>query len=130
MHLKAFAVASMCAACLAVPVAAHHSHGNYDLSKWTVMEGNVKQVIFIVPHSIVYLDVKDEKGETAMWALEATNPQGIRLRGVKPEDVRVGDKIKVRCHLLRDGGHGCLLGFVTPMHGDTARGHGVEIEWD
>ena len=27
-------------------------------------------------------------------------------------------------------GKGCLLGFVTPMHGDKARGHGVEIEWD
>jgi hypothetical protein len=74
---------------------------------------------------MVYLDVKGE-----MWALEATNPQGIFLRGVKKEDVQVGDKIKVRCHLLRDGGKGCLLGFVTPMHGDKARGHGVEIEWD
>jgi hypothetical protein len=40
----------------------------------------------------------------------------------------VGDTIKVRCHLLRDRGEGCLLGFVTPMHGDKARGHGVEIE--
>ena len=41
-----------------------------------------------------------------------------------------GDPIKVRCDLLPDGGKGCLLGFVTPMHGDKARGHGVEIEWD
>jgi hypothetical protein len=130
MHLKTVGVALLGAACLAVPVVAHHSHGNYDLTKWTVMEGTVKQVIFIVPHSIVYLDVKDEKGEAATWALEATNPQGIFLRGVKREDVRVGDTIKVRCHLLRDGARGCLLGFVTPMHGDTARGHGVEREWD
>jgi hypothetical protein len=113
------------AACLGVSLVAHHSHGNYDLTTWTMMEGTVKQVVFIVPHSIVYLDVK---GET--WALEATNPQGIFLRGVKKEDVQVGDTIKVRCHLLRDGGKGCLLGFVTPMHGDKARGHGVEIEWD
>jgi hypothetical protein len=130
VRCKAFGIASICAAGLAVPVFAHHSHGNYDLSKWTVMEGTVKQVILIVPHSIVYLDVKDEKGGTATWALEATNPQGILLRGVKREDVRVGDTIKVRCHLLRDDGRGCLLGFVTPMHGDVARGHGVEREWD
>jgi hypothetical protein len=130
MNFKAFGIASICAACLAVPVVAHHSHGNYDLSKWTVMEGTVKQVILIVPHSIVYLDVKGEKGETATWALEATNPQGISLRGVKREDVQVGDTIKVRCHLLRDGARGCLLGFVTPMHGDAARGHGIEREWD
>jgi hypothetical protein len=125
MHRKAFGVAFLCAVLLSVPVVAHHSHGNYDLTKWTVMEGTVKQVVFIVPHSIVYLDVKGD-----VWALEATNPQGIFLRGVKKEDVRVGDSIKVRCHLLRDGGKGCLLGFVTPMHGDKARGHGVEIEWD
>ena len=122
MHLKTLGVALVCAAALGATAAAHHSHGNYDLTTWTVMEGAVKQVVFIVPHSIVYLDVK---GET--WALESTNPQGIFLRGVKKEDVQVGDKIKVRCHLLRDGGKGCLLGFVTPMHGDKARGHGVEI---
>jgi hypothetical protein len=130
MRFKTFGVASVFAACLALPALAHHSHGNYDIATWTVMEGTVKQVIFIVPHSIIYLDVKGEKGETGTWALEATNPQGIFLRGVKKEDVLVGDRIKVRCHLLRDGGRGCLLGFVTPMHGDKARGHGVEIEWD
>jgi hypothetical protein len=125
VQFKTFGVAFLCAACLGVSALAHHSHGNYDVTTWTVMEGPVKQVVFIVPHSIVYLDVK---GQT--WALEATNPQGIFLRGVKKEDVQVGDTIKVRCHLLRDGGKGCLLGFVTPMHGDKARGHGVEIEWD
>jgi hypothetical protein len=130
MHVKAVTLATVGAACIVVPLAAHHSHGNYDLSKWTVMEGKVRQVIFIVPHSMVYLDVRDEKGETATWALEATNPQGIALRGVKREDVQVGDAIKVRCHLLRDGARGCLLGFVTPMHGDAARGHGIEREWD
>jgi uncharacterized protein DUF6152 len=125
VHLKTVGAAILCAAWLSASALAHHSHGNYDLTTWTVMEGTVRQVVFIVPHSIVYLDVK---GET--WALEATNPQGIFLRGVKKEDVQVGDTIKVRCHLLRDGGKGCLLGFVTPMHGDKARGHGVEIEWD
>jgi hypothetical protein len=125
MQLRTFGAAFLCAVVTSASLVAHHSHGNYDLTTWTVMEGAVKQVVFIVPHSIVYIDVK---GET--WALEATNPQGIFLRGVKKEDVQVGDKIKVRCHLLRDGGKGCLLGFVTPMHGDKARGHGVEIEWD
>jgi uncharacterized protein DUF6152 len=130
MRFKSFVVALACVACLTATALAHHSHGNYDVQTWTTMEGTVKQVIFIVPHSIVYMDVKGDKGETVTWSLEATNPQGIFLKGVKKEDVQVGDKIKVRCHLLRDGGRGCLLGFVTPMHGDKARGHGIEIEWD
>ena len=130
MRSNARITSVVCATCLAVPLLAHHSHGNYDVTKWIVMEGTVKRVIFIVPHSIVYLDVKEEKGATATWALEATNPQGIFMRGVKKEDVRAGDTIKARCHPLRDGARGCLLGFVTPMHGDVARGHGVEREWD
>ena len=130
MSNRIFAAAIVCVLGCDVSLTAHHSHANYDISKWTLMEGTVKQVIWIAPHSLVYLDVKGEKGETVTWALEATNPIGIMGNGVKREDLRAGDTIKVRCHVLRDGARGCLLGFVTPMHGDKARGHGVEREWD
>ena len=109
---------------------AHHSHANYDITKWIVVEGTVKQVVFIAPHSLVYLDVKNAKGETAVWALEATAPAGIFGNGVGREDVRPGDHIQARCHQLRDNADGCLLGFITPLHGDAARGNGIEREWD
>jgi hypothetical protein len=118
------------AARVATPVLAHHSHANYDISTWTVLEGTVKQLVLMAPHSIVYLDVRDDKGSVATWALEAANQRTILNNGVKAEDVRPGDRVKVRCHVLRDGARGCLLGFITPMHGDAARGHGVELEWD
>ena len=113
-----------------LPVGAHHSHGNYDLTVWTTMDGTVKEVHVLVPHSWLYLDVKDGKEEVTTWALEATGPSGLTKVGVKREDVRPGDLVKVRCHLLKDGSNGCLLGYVTPMHGDQARGHGVERDWD
>jgi hypothetical protein len=122
--------AALSVAVLAVPVSAHHSHASYDVSKWVTLEGTVKQVVLISPHSLLYLDVKDEHGDTATWALEATAPAGILRNGVRREDVRAGDRVKARCHVLRDGAKGCLLGFVTPMHGDAARGDGVEREWD
>ena len=115
---------------LAVPSSAHHSHGAYDLSKWTPFQGTVKQLILINPHAWIYLEIKDDKGQAAVWALEAGAPGSLRNKGIKPEDVKPGDNIKIRCHLLKDGSNGCLLGFVTPVHGDAARGHGVEKEWD
>jgi hypothetical protein len=130
MQLRSFYLAALCVGALGLPAWAHHSHNNYDVAKWTILEGTVTEVHWLVPHSWIYLSIKDEKGVAATWAFEAANPTSIMENGVKREDVKPGDRIKVRCHLLRDGSNGCLLGFVTPQHGDVARGHGVEREWD
>jgi hypothetical protein len=116
---------------LVAPAAAHHSHNNYAIAEFTNLEGVVKEVHLINPHSWVYIEVTDPKGaEPQLWALEATGPNGLLRNGIKKEDVQIGDSVKVRCHRLRDGSPGCLLGFLTPTHGDAARGHGVEKEWD
>ena len=130
MPVRFLSLVAVCAVFAVFPIQAHHSHGNYDTAKWTTMDGTVKELHLLVPHSWIYLDVKDDKGQSTTWALEATGPAGLLKVGVKREDVKPGDLLKVRCHLLRDGSNGCLLGFVTPMHGDLARGHGVERDWD
>ena len=123
-------LALLVAASLAFPAVAHHSHNAYELTVWTTLEGTVNQVHLINPHSWIYLDVTDEQGETMTWALEAANFSAFFAKGVKQEDVQPGDLIRVRIHVLRDGTNGGLLGFVTPLHGDPARGHGIELEWD
>lgn len=130
MSRKLCLVTALSSLATGLPTVAHHSHANYDISQWVVIEGTVRQVVLIAPHSIVYLDVTNDAGVTATWALEATAPAGIIGNGVKREDIRAGDAIKARCHVLRDGANGCLLGFITPLHGDDARGHGIEREWD
>jgi hypothetical protein len=130
MHIKSLSFTTVCALALALPSTAHHSHGNYDVTKWVPVEGTVKEVHWMNPHSWIYLEVKDDKGKSTQWALEAADPAAMQRNGIKREDVKPGDPIKVRCHRLRDGSSGCLLGFVTPLHGDAARGHGIEKEWD
>jgi hypothetical protein len=109
---------------------AHHSHNAYEVTVWSELEGTVSDVLIMFPHSWMYLDVTDANGEVTTWAIEAASPPQIYENGVKPEDVQPGDRVKVRIHLLRDGTNGGLLGFVTPLHGDEARGHGVEMHWD
>ena len=118
------------AVALAFPAWAHHSHNAYEVTVWSDLEGTVRDVYLMNPHAWIYLDVTDENGETTTWSLEAASPISIMENGVEPEDVRPGDWIKVRIHLLRDGTNGGLLGFVTPLHGDRTRGHGIELEWD
>ena len=130
MLVKTLKLAAICTVLLVVPLQAHHSHGNYDTTKWTTMEGKVTEVHYLVPHSWLYVEVKDQKGEPTVWAMEATGYGGLFRVGVKREDLKAGDTVKVRCHLLKDGSNGCLLGYVTPMHGDQARGNGVERDWE
>ncbi len=96
-----------------------------------LLEGTVKQVVFIAPHSLVYLDVKDEHGGVAIWALEATAPAGIFGNGVKREDVRAGDKVKVA--LPRSAGTAGTAACSASLRLCTATPRavdGVEQEWD
>jgi hypothetical protein len=130
MQSKVFGLTALLIASMALPLWAHHSHGQYLLSEFTVLEGTLKEVHYLNPHSWLRLEVKNESGQATLWALEADGPTSIFGNGVKKGDVVAGDTIKVRCHRLSDGSNGCLLGFVTPTHGDAARGHGIEREWD
>jgi uncharacterized protein DUF6152 len=98
---------------LATPILAHHSHGNYNMTEYTTLKGVVKEVHWINPHTWIYLEVKDDKGEPTVWALEGASVIQVERRGWKKDMIKVGSTIGVRCHQLRDGSSGCLLGFIT-----------------
>jgi hypothetical protein len=100
-----------------MPAGAHHSHGNYT-DTFKDITGVVKEVHFIVPHSWVYIEVKDASGPQ-LWALEATGRGGLERIGVTKEYIKPGDTIKARCHPLRDGSNGCLLGFLKARDGSV-----------
>jgi len=97
-------------------LAAHHSHGAY-VDTFMDVQGVVKEVHLVVPHSWVYIEVKTPKGEPEVWALEATGRTGLERVGVTATTVAVGDTVKARCHRLRDGSNGCLLGFLKAKDG-------------
>ena len=114
---SAFGLAVICAFVLAMPAWSHHSHGNYVTDSFMDLQGVVKEVHLVVPHSWVYLEVKDASGEPQIWALEATGRTGLESIGVTRDYVKPGDTIKVRCHRLKDGSNGCLLGFLKAKDG-------------
>jgi hypothetical protein len=112
-----FVLATICVIAFALSAWAHHSHGNY-VDTFMDIEGVVKEVHLVVPHSWIYLEVKDAKGgEPELWALEATGRTGLQRIGVTPDYVKTGDAVKARCHRLRDGSNGCLLGFLKAKDG-------------
>ena len=101
---------------------AHHSHGNY-VSTFADIQGVVREVHLVNPHSWIYLEVQSASGEPEIWALEAASRIQLERIGVTSDTVTPGDPINVRCHPLRDGSRGCLLGFVKT-------GDGSVTDWD
>jgi hypothetical protein len=79
----------------------------------------VREVHLVNPHSWIYLDVKGPNGQPLKWALEATNRIALERMGITPEYIKAGDSVKARCHPLRDGGRGCLLGFLKARDGSV-----------
>jgi len=109
----------ICAVALAaLPSWAHHSHGNY-VDTFTDIEGVVKEVHLMNPHSWIYLEVKGPNGQPQKWSLEASSLIQLERIGVTREYIKPGDTIKARCHPLRDGSRGCLLGFVKAKDGSV-----------
>ena len=121
--MKRISLVAIAACALTVPAWAHHSHGNYIMTEYLNLEGTVTEMHWVNPHIWIYMEVTDDNGESAVWALEAAGASGLMRQGITEDMVRPGDSISVRCHQLRDRSNGCLLGFLTPEGGE-------EREWD
>jgi hypothetical protein len=117
MNFKTLSLVAMFTVFLAVPAWTHHSHGNYQMTEYTNVEGTVLEVHWINPHSWIYLEVTDDGGEAVLWALEGASVVELRRGGWTEDSVETGDKISARCHQLRDGSNGCLLGYLTTEDG-------------
>jgi hypothetical protein len=84
------------------------------MTEYTHLEGVVQEMHWINPHAWIYLEVVDSGNNSAVWALETAGASRLSNIGLSRDTVKEGDTISVRCHQLRDGSNGCLLGFLKP----------------
>jgi uncharacterized protein DUF6152 len=117
MRFKAIAFAAAVAALLSIPAWAHHSHANYNTDEFTTLSGTITEVAWTNPHVWIYMDVANAQGRPQMWAMEGGSPTSLTRGGWQRDSIKPRDKVSVRCHRLRDGSEGCLLGFVTNING-------------
>jgi Family of unknown function (DUF6152) len=117
MRFKSIAFAAAAAALLSFPAWAHHSHTNYNTKEFITLSGTITEVAWTNPHVWVYMEVADGQRPPQMWALEGGSPTSLMRGGWQRDSMKPGDKVSVRCHRVRDGSEGCLLGFVTNING-------------
>lgn len=103
------------------PVAAHHSAAAaYDESKRVEAQGTVTRVMLRNPHSWVFLDGVDEKGQKVEWQIEMAAAASLNWT---PDTLPIGTVVKVSGNPSRaPGSHGMTGARFTKMDGTPIRG--------
>jgi DNA/RNA endonuclease YhcR with UshA esterase domain len=89
---------------VSAPLRAHHGEANYDTDKVVSVKGTVSDFQFINPHTLITLDVKNDKGEIEKWNCEMRSPSMlVRVGGWDKNTLKVGDVITVYGSRAKNG---------------------------
>jgi hypothetical protein len=75
------------------PLLAHHGNSAYDMSKSVPMKATVTKFEYSNPHTQIYYDVTNDKGEVEHWVAETTNPAMLNRVGWSRESLKPGDQV-------------------------------------
>jgi Family of unknown function (DUF6152) len=82
---------------------AHHGVAGYDLTKTVTLHGTVTKFDWSNPHVVVYLDAKNEAGETQHWTIEFAAPVHMVRAGWSKNSMKAGDDIVIDTHPSKNG---------------------------
>ena len=99
---RTLAMLAVCALLVvAAPVSAHHSTAMYQGSK--TVTGKVLKFEWTNPHAHIYIETKDEKGQTVVWDCEMMSLNHLRSYGWTAKTVVPGDIISATGAFARIG---------------------------
>jgi hypothetical protein len=82
-------------AALSRPASAHHSSAPfYDDTKRVEAVGTVTRFLFRNPHSFIFLQGDNGRGQTVEWEVELGAAVSMRRSGWTPETIKAGDQVK------------------------------------
>ena len=119
MKYLAFVLAAGAALSLCGAASAHHSHAMYDATGEIELEGTIKEVRWANPHVWLYIDAAGPDGQQRTWGFEGASIAQLARKGWTFESFKAGDRIKISCYPLRNGGPGCLGGYVLTLNGQV-----------
>ena len=91
---------------------AHHGLSAYDEKNPVTLKGTVTEFEWSNPHSQIYFDVKDDKGNVTHWACETLNPARLLRAGWSRHSLNPGDQITISLIAAKNG---APVGFLRKL---------------
>src|SRR3989440_6813778 len=97
---------------MTVPAFAHHSTSMYDMANPVTVTGVVKRFEWTNPHAFVYLDVKDDKGNSVEWEVEMMSLNHLRGYGWTRSTVKPGETISCTGGAAKSGAPSMISSYM------------------
>ena len=88
---------------ISVSLSAHHGQAGYNTTETVTVSGALTEFQFVNPHSIVNINVKDDKGETQMWQGELTSPNHLIRAGWTATTLKPADQVTMTGYRSKSG---------------------------
>jgi hypothetical protein len=89
---------------LSAATAAHHSFAaEFDATKPVKFTGTVTKMLWVNPHTWIYIDVKTPDGSVEEWMIEAGTPNTLIRRGFTKNSLPPGTEVVVDGYQSKDG---------------------------
>src|SRR5580704_12060276 len=92
-----------CALAVVAPAYAHHGNAAYDETRPLTLKGKVTKFMWANPHTQIFFDSKDTKGEVIHWDVETLSPGKLARDGWSENVVKPGDHVTVIFSPAKDG---------------------------
>jgi len=119
--MKRFLIACVLVGALsgsAATLLAHHSFAaEFDDKQPLKLTGTLTKVEWNNPHIWYYVDVKNPDGTTTTWGLSGGAPGQLMRRGIRKDQLVVGEVVNVEGFRAKDGSHNGFGSKVTYADG-------------
>lgn len=84
-------------------VVAHHGNAEFEMDQSVTLQATISEFVWGNPHSIIYFDAKNEKGQVLRWSCEAAQPALLHRSGWTRNSLKPGDQVTIVAHPAKSG---------------------------
>jgi hypothetical protein len=86
-----------------LPAVGHHGNAEFELDQSVTLQATITEFLWSNPHSIIYFDAKNDKGQLQRWSCETAQPALLHRAGWTRDSLKPGDHVTIVAHPAKSG---------------------------